>query len=154
MFYTISLIIFTSLFFGIQLHLLCVLLRIFLLENGKSSDTMLTTAQNKEIRNKTRGNSIFNLIQFFIIFSEMRNDEKPFSSYARFILIFRGKMNVAELETQVISVQKAGKLPFFVNATVGTTILGAFDPLPEIADVCERHKLWLHVDVSSSFINF
>lgn len=58
----------------------------------------------------------------------------------------RGKMNVAELETQVISVQKAGKLPFFVNATVGTTILGAFDPLPEIADVCERHKLWLHVD--------
>lgn len=84
----------------------------------------------------------------------MRNYQKPFSSYARFILIFRGKMNVAELETQVISVQKAGKLPFFVNATVGTTILGAFDPLPEIADVCERHKLWLHVDVSSSFINF
>jgi glutamate/tyrosine decarboxylase-like PLP-dependent enzyme len=29
-------------------------------------------------------------------------------------------------------------------------VLGAFDPLDEIADICERHGLWLHVDVSSS----
>lgn len=44
--------------------------------------------------------------------------------------------------------QKA--LPFFVNATCGTTVLGAFDPLPEIAEVCTRHKLWFHVDVSTT----
>ena len=43
-----------------------------------------------------------------------------------------------------------GAVPFLVCATSGTTVLGAFDPLDEIAEVCERHGLWLHVDVSSS----
>lgn len=41
-----------------------------------------------------------------------------------------------------------GAVPFLVSATSGTTVLGAFDPLEEIADVCHRHGLWLHVDVS------
>lgn len=38
--------------------------------------------------------------------------------------------------------------PFLINATLGTTVLGAFDPLPEIADLCEKHDLWMHVDAS------
>lgn len=42
-----------------------------------------------------------------------------------------------------------GAVPFMVNATAGTTVLGAFDPIQEIADICEKYKLWLHVDVSS-----
>ena len=37
---------------------------------------------------------------------------------------------------------------YMVVATAGTTVLGAFDPLEDIADVCGRHSLWLHVDVS------
>lgn len=39
-----------------------------------------------------------------------------------------------------------------VNATSGTTVLGAFDPIEEIADICEKYKIWLHVDVNE-FIN-
>lgn len=41
-----------------------------------------------------------------------------------------------------------GAVPFLVIATSGTTVLGAFDPLEAIADVCQRRGLWLHVDVS------
>ncbi|WFD35326.1 glutamate decarboxylase [Malassezia cuniculi] len=38
--------------------------------------------------------------------------------------------------------------PFFVNATSGTTVLGAFDNLQEIAAICRQHKCWMHVDAS------
>lgn len=42
-----------------------------------------------------------------------------------------------------------GYVPLFVNATAGTTVFGAFDPIQEIADICEKYNLWLHVDVSN-----
>lgn len=41
-------------------------------------------------------------------------------------------------------------VPFYVNATAGTTLYGAFDPLHAIADICQRHTLWMHVDVGVS----
>lgn len=41
-----------------------------------------------------------------------------------------------------------GHVPLFVNATAGTTVYGAFDPINEIADLCEKYNMWLHVDVS------
>lgn len=35
----------------------------------------------------------------------------------------------------------------YVNATAGTTVYGAFDPINQIADICEKYNMWLHVDV-------
>ncbi len=43
-----------------------------------------------------------------------------------------------------------GYVPFFVSATAGTTVYGAFDPLMAIADICKKHDVWMHVDVSRS----
>ncbi len=41
-------------------------------------------------------------------------------------------------------------VPFFINATAGTTVQGAFDPLNRIADISERNGMWMHVDVSAA----
>ncbi|XP_059913896.1 glutamate decarboxylase 1 isoform X1 [Gadus macrocephalus] len=60
----------------------------------------------------------------------------------------RGKMISRELESSIAEAKAKGLVPFYVNATAGTTVYGAFDPLTAIADVCDRHKLWLHVDAA------
>lgn len=41
-----------------------------------------------------------------------------------------------------------GKKPFFINATAGTTVLGAFDPIEEISVIAKKYNCWLHVDAS------
>uniref|UniRef100_W5M2R8 Glutamate decarboxylase like 1 n=1 Tax=Lepisosteus oculatus TaxID=7918 RepID=W5M2R8_LEPOC len=58
----------------------------------------------------------------------------------------RGKMIPEELEKQIERAKSEGAVPFMVSATAGTTVLGAFDPLEDIADICERNGLWFHVD--------
>lgn len=57
----------------------------------------------------------------------------------------------AELERLVQAALARGDQPYFVNCTCGTTVLGAFDPINPIADVCDKYGLWLHVDVSVDF---
>ncbi|XP_053564297.1 cysteine sulfinic acid decarboxylase [Bombina bombina] len=60
----------------------------------------------------------------------------------------RGKMMPEDLEEKIMESKSKGSVPFLVSTTCGTTVLGAFDPLHEIADVCEQHGLWLHVDAA------
>jgi len=57
-----------------------------------------------------------------------------------------GQMDpVALAHTMELHAQE-GFVPFFVNATAGTTVLGAFDPINAIANVCKKYDSWLHVD--------
>lgn len=57
-----------------------------------------------------------------------------------------GRMRPDALRGAIEAALGRGERPFFVNATAGTTVAGAFDPIDEIADVGQRHGLWLHVD--------
>ena len=41
---------------------------------------------------------------------------------------------------------KAGRIPCFVAATVGTTSSNGIDPVREIGEICRRNNIWLHVD--------
>src|SRR5580704_215804 len=52
------------------------------------------------------------------------------------------------LEKQIEEDKRAGKIPFIVCATTGTTSSLAFDPLEEIGRICKKHNLWLHVDAA------
>jgi aromatic-L-amino-acid decarboxylase len=57
-------------------------------------------------------------------------------------------MNAAALADAIAADRGDGVLPIAVVATVGTTSTTSIDPVPAIADICEREGLWLHVDAA------
>ena len=54
------------------------------------------------------------------------------------------------LARQIEQDRRAGLIPCFVCATVGTTSSNAIDPVPEIGRLCRDQGIWLHVDAAMS----
>ena len=60
----------------------------------------------------------------------------------------QGRMIPDKLDKLIIKAKSEGRTPFYVNATAGTTVLGSYDSFTEIAAICKKHNLWMHIDGS------
>jgi aromatic-L-amino-acid/L-tryptophan decarboxylase len=58
------------------------------------------------------------------------------------------RLSVPDLAAAIASDRAEGRLPMAVVATAGTTSTTSVDPIPEIADLCAREGIWLHVDTA------
>lgn len=58
----------------------------------------------------------------------------------------RGRMRVAALAEAITRDRALGLTPMMINATAATTVMGAFDPIAEIAALGREQGLWVHVD--------
>lgn len=58
------------------------------------------------------------------------------------------RMKPKSLAQAIEEDRASGWRPFCVVATVGTTSMTSIDPVPEIAEICRREGLWLHVDAA------
>uniref|UniRef100_A0A6N2MCN5 Tyrosine decarboxylase n=1 Tax=Salix viminalis TaxID=40686 RepID=A0A6N2MCN5_SALVM len=60
------------------------------------------------------------------------------------------------LEDAIENDIKAGYVPLFLCATVGTTACGAVDPVMDLGKIARKYNLWFHIDAAyaaASFIN-
>ncbi|MGH8243734.1 MAG: pyridoxal phosphate-dependent decarboxylase family protein [Steroidobacteraceae bacterium] len=58
------------------------------------------------------------------------------------------RLRASSLQDDIQTDRAAGRVPFAVIAQGGSVASGAVDPLDEIASVCRRENLWLHVDAA------
>ncbi len=58
----------------------------------------------------------------------------------------QGRMRPEELRQAIQDDISNGLHPILINATAGTTVLGAFDDLVELNKIAKEFSIWLHVD--------
>ena len=56
------------------------------------------------------------------------------------------RIDLSDLERRIREDLELGDRSFLVVASAGTVATGAVDPLPEVAEICRRYDLWMHVD--------
>jgi sulfinoalanine decarboxylase/sulfinoalanine decarboxylase/aspartate 1-decarboxylase len=57
-----------------------------------------------------------------------------------------GSMDCSAARRLIEQDRRTGATPLMLVATTGTTVLGAFDPIVELADLAGEFDMWLHVD--------
>jgi len=57
-----------------------------------------------------------------------------------------GGLKPEALEKAILKAKSEGKLPFFIGATIGTTVRGGFDPCAAICDIGKKYNIWVHAD--------
>ena len=57
-----------------------------------------------------------------------------------------GQIDVTDFKQQLVNDIANGFIPFYLNATAGTTVLCAFDNLAELSPICKEYNIWMHVD--------
>lgn len=58
------------------------------------------------------------------------------------------RMSTGSLQERISSDRAAGRKPFLVIASAGTTDTGTVDPLSDVADVVAANEMWLHTDAA------
>lgn len=57
-----------------------------------------------------------------------------------------GRMDPEALENMIQADLADGLSPIMINATAGSTVMGAFDPLRKLGEIAKKYGLWYHVD--------
>lgn len=58
------------------------------------------------------------------------------------------RIDMTALEEQMSRDAREGLRPWMICANAGSTNLGSIDPLEEIGKLCQRHRIWFHVDAA------
>jgi aromatic-L-amino-acid decarboxylase len=58
------------------------------------------------------------------------------------------RLRVDALESTIAEDKRAGMRPAVLVGIAGSTATGSIDPLPELAAIAERERMWLHVDAA------
>lgn len=58
----------------------------------------------------------------------------------------KGQMYPLDLEEKIVDAINNEKIPLLVCSTAGTTVMGAFDPIDKVTNICRKYDLWHHVD--------
>jgi len=56
------------------------------------------------------------------------------------------RLVLEDLQTRLQQDLNDGRIPVAVVGNAGTVSTGAVDPLPAMAEMCRRHRVWFHVD--------
>jgi glutamate decarboxylase len=59
-----------------------------------------------------------------------------------------GRMIPERLASAIHDSRGRGETPLYVCATAGTTVLGSYDPISALSQICKKEDVWLHIDGS------